>query len=41
MKHFASMAFWEAYRSLPEHIPALADKNYSLLKEIPSIHLYN
>jgi hypothetical protein len=35
MKHFASMAFWEAYRSLPEQIRALADKNYSLLKGNP------
>jgi hypothetical protein len=33
MKHLASTAFWEAYRNLPEHVRALADKNYSLLKE--------
>jgi hypothetical protein len=35
MKHLASTAFWEAYRNLPEHVRALADKNYSLLKENP------
>jgi len=29
MKHLASTTFWEAYRKLPEHIRALADKNYS------------
>jgi len=42
MKHFASRAFWEAYRKLPETVRALADKNYSLLKENPkhpSLHL--
>jgi len=31
MKHLASTAFWD----LPEHVRALADKNYSLLKENP------
>jgi hypothetical protein len=35
MKHFASPAFWEAYRKLPESVRALADKNYTLLKENP------
>jgi hypothetical protein len=42
MKHFASRAFWEAYRRLPESVRAVADKNYSLLKENPkhlSLHL--
>jgi hypothetical protein len=42
MKHFASRAFWEAYRKLPESVRAVADKNYSLLKENPkhpSLHL--
>ena len=42
MRHFASRAFWEAYRKLPERVRALADKNYSLLKENPqhpSLHL--
>jgi hypothetical protein len=28
MRHFASPAFWEAYRKLPERVRALADKNY-------------
>jgi len=37
MKHLASTAFWEAYRNLPEHVRALADKNYSLLKENPNV----
>jgi len=35
MKHLASTGFWEAYRKLPEHVRALADKNYSLLKDNP------
>jgi hypothetical protein len=42
MRHFASPAFWEAYRKLPEHIRKLADKSYVLLKENPdhpSLHL--
>jgi hypothetical protein len=42
MKHFASRAFWEAYRKLPKAVRAVADKNYSLLKENPkhpSLHL--
>ena len=42
MKHFASRAFWEAYRKLPKSVRAVADKNYSLLKENPkhpSLHL--
>ncbi len=33
MRHFASQSFWEAYARLPDHIRALADKNYALLKE--------
>ena len=37
MKHLASTTFWESYRNLPEHIRALADKNYSLLKENPNV----
>jgi hypothetical protein len=32
MRHFASAAFWEAYNKLPEHIRALADKNFALLE---------
>jgi hypothetical protein len=42
MRHFASPAFWEAYRRLPESVRALADKNYTLLKQNPqhpSLHL--
>jgi hypothetical protein len=42
MRHFASPAFWEAYRQLPESVRALADKNYMLLKQNPqhpSLHL--
>jgi hypothetical protein len=35
MRHFASRAFWEAYRKLPDQVRALADKNYALLKENP------
>jgi len=35
MRHFASRAFWEAYRRLPEQVRVLADKNYALLKENP------
>ena len=28
MRRFASPAFWEAYRRLPDDVRALADKNY-------------
>jgi hypothetical protein len=35
MRHFASSAFWHAYERLPEHVRALADKNYALLKSDP------
>ena len=35
MRHFASRAFWEAYSNLPDHVRALADKNYALLKDDP------
>lgn len=41
MKHFASPAFWTAYRNLPDNIRALADKNFALLKadpRHPSLH---
>jgi len=41
VKHFASPAFWSAYRGLPENIRALADKNFALLKSDhrhPSLH---
>jgi hypothetical protein len=35
MRHFASPKFWEAYERLPEQVRALADKNYTLLKQNP------
>ena len=35
MRHLASPSFWETYAKLPENIRALADKNYTLLKENP------
>jgi hypothetical protein len=42
MKHFASPAFWDAYRRLPERVRERADKNFALLKQDPqhtSLHL--
>ena len=42
MKHFASPEFWELYRKLPQSVQALADKNFSLLKNDfhhPSLHM--
>jgi hypothetical protein len=41
VRHFASPAFWEAYRKLPDRVRELADKNYELLKsdpKHPSLH---
>jgi hypothetical protein len=35
VRHFASPAFWQAYRQLPEAVRALADKNFELLKADP------
>jgi hypothetical protein len=35
VKHFASSAFWHAYRSLPSHTREVADKNFALLKKNP------
>jgi hypothetical protein len=35
MRHFASPAFWDAYRKLPAAVRQLADKNYELLKADP------
>ena len=35
MRHFASPAFWDAYQKLPEQVRALADKNYTLLRDNP------
>jgi hypothetical protein len=42
VKHFASPRFWRHYRSLPESIRILADKNFELLKadpHYPSLYL--
>jgi len=41
LKHFASAKFWALYCALPEHVRALADKNYRLLRadaHHPSLH---
>ena len=35
MNHYASPAFWERYRSLPEARQKVADKNFGLLKDNP------
>ncbi len=35
MNHFASPAFWSAYRALPSEVQSVADKNFALLKENP------
>ncbi|QDS91610.1 hypothetical protein FF011L_03400 [Roseimaritima multifibrata] len=35
MNHFASPAFWECYKKLPDVIRTLADKNFALLKDNP------
>jgi hypothetical protein len=32
VKHFASLRFWAAYKSLPLSVRNLADANYELLK---------
>jgi hypothetical protein len=42
VKHLASPRFWRHYRSLPESVRNLADKNFELLKadpHHPSLHL--
>ena len=42
MRHLASPSFWDGYEKLPEHVRALARKNFALLKENarhPSLHL--
>jgi len=42
LKHFANPDFWFHYRQLPDHIRALADKNFELLRNDPrhpSLHL--
>jgi hypothetical protein len=41
LRHFASAKFWALYNALPEHVRALADKNYRLLRtdpRHPSLH---
>jgi len=41
LKHFASPQFWECYRSLPQPVQKLADKNFELIKanpKHPSLH---
>ena len=41
MKHLASPKFWALYRSLPDDVRAVADKNFELLKadqRHPSLH---
>lgn len=35
MKHLASPRFWRHYRSLPEAVRKVADKNFELLKADP------
>lgn len=41
MKHYASPAFWDCHRQLPESVRELADRNFALLKgdpHHPSLH---
>ena len=41
MIHYAAPSFWRAYHQLPEHVRALADKQFQLLKtnpQHPSLH---
>jgi hypothetical protein len=35
MNHFATPDFWFCYRSLPDEVRDLADKNFSLLRQNP------
>ncbi len=35
MNHYASPGFWALYETLPPDTRAIADKNYSLLKQNP------
>jgi len=32
LRHFAAPSFWACYRTLPQSVRDLADKNYELLK---------
>jgi hypothetical protein len=36
MNHFATPSFWYCYRQLPDEVRAVADKNFSLLREDPA-----
>ena len=36
MNHFASPAFWDLYKGLPQHVQELADAQYALLKKNPA-----
>lgn len=36
MNQFATPAFWDCYRALPESTRELADKNFALLRSDPS-----
>lgn len=41
MNHYASPAFWARYEALPPRVRALADKNFTILKDNsshPSLH---
>lgn len=41
MVHFASSAFWDAYKRMPGHVRRLADQKFALLKrdpQHPSLH---
>ena len=35
MRHRATTRFWEQYRSLPEEMRNLADKNFRILRDSP------
>jgi hypothetical protein len=35
VRHFASPDFWAAYQQVPQHVRALADRSYALLKHDP------
>ncbi|MGH6925670.1 MAG: type II toxin-antitoxin system RelE family toxin [Propylenella sp.] len=35
MRHFASPAFWRAYRRLPEPVRRLADRSFDIMKTNP------
>ena len=42
MRHFASAKLWVLYSAFPEHVRALADKDYFLLRSDqhhPSLHV--